>query len=94
MDWNKIVWIWIYFFIGAGGAIGTIKLTESYIGKLFHILERTIKIRSSELKNLYDENAALESNINKLKEKRSSLESRNHELEEILFERIKQEGAI
>lgn len=94
MDWNKIVFIWIYFFLGAGGAIGTVKLTESYIGKLFHILERTIKIRSSELRSLYDENAVLEGDINKLKEKRLSLEGRNHQLEEILFERIKQEGAM
>ncbi|MBU5676827.1 hypothetical protein KQI88_10390 [Alkaliphilus sp. MSJ-5] len=94
MDWKKIVFIWIYFFLGAGGALFLIKLTENYIGKIFHILERTIKVESSVLRNIYDENKALEEEIDKLEEKKQDLENKNHELEEILFERIKQEGAI
>lgn len=94
MDWKEIIFIWIYFFCGAGGALFTIRLTEAYIGKIYHILEKTIKVENDVLRKMHDENKDLENEVEKLKDKNQDLENKNQELEQILFDRIKMEGAI
>ncbi len=93
MDWKEIIFIWIYFFCGAGGALFTIRLTETYIGKIYNILEKTVKVENDVLRKMYDENKALENDVEKLRGKNQDLENKNKELEQVLFDRIKMEGA-
>lgn len=85
---KELIFIWIYFFCGASGALWMIRIFESSITNFFHILEKTIKVENYVLKKLEKENQDLESKTIKLNEEYDKLLMKKEKLEEIYFERI------
>lgn len=92
MKFREVFFIWVYFFCGAGGALWMIRFSEKSFGRVFHMIERTIRIENNVLKKVKDENETLDKETIKLQEKYQSLEDTHQQLEDIYFERIIGEG--
>lgn len=85
---NELIFVWIYFFCGASGALWMIKIFESSLTKVFHIIEKTIRVEKYILKDLEKENEDLETKTIKLNEEHNKLLMKKEKLEEIYFARI------
>lgn len=89
---RELFFIWVYFFIGASGALWMIRILEIIFGKVFHMIKKTIEVDNLELKSIKDENESLEDENIKLQDKFKELEKRRKQLENVYFERIIGEG--